>query len=36
VKPETKGTILVLALSIIWKTLLLLTGWVDAGIGKYP
>ena len=35
-KPETKGTILVLALSIIWKTLLLLTGWVDAGIGKYP
>lgn len=35
-KPETKGTILILALSIIWKTLLLLTGWVDAGIGKYP
>lgn len=35
-RPETKGTLLVLALSIIWKSLLLLTGWVDSAIGKYP
>lgn len=35
-KPETKGAILILALSMIWKTLLLLTGWVDMAIGKYP
>jgi hypothetical protein len=35
-KPETRGTLLILALSIIWKTLLLLTGWVDGPLGKYP
>jgi ABC-type antimicrobial peptide transport system permease subunit len=35
-KPETKGAALVLGLSVIWKTLLLLTGWVDGFLGKYP
>jgi hypothetical protein len=35
-KPETKGTLLILALSIIWKTLMLITGWVEFSFGKYP
>jgi hypothetical protein len=34
--PETRGAFFVLALSVIWKSLLLLTGWVDGALGKYP
>lgn len=34
--PETRGALFVLALSVIWKTLLLLTGWVDGMLGKFP
>ena len=34
--PETRGALFVLALSVIWKTLLLLTGWVDGFLGKFP
>lgn len=35
-KPETRWALFILALSIIWKMLLLLTGWNDSVIGKYP
>jgi hypothetical protein len=34
--PETRGALFVLALSAIWKSLLLLTGWVDGFLGKFP
>jgi hypothetical protein len=36
VKPETKYSLLILGLSVIWKTLLLLTGQIDGVLGKYP
>jgi hypothetical protein len=35
-KPETKAVVLILSLSVIWKNLLLLTGWVEGFLGKYP
>lgn len=35
-KPETKYSLLILGLAIIWKTGILLAGLVDGPIGKYP
>lgn len=35
-KPETKFTLLVFAISVIWKTGLLLTGLNESFLGKYP
>lgn len=35
-KPETKYALLILGLSMLWKLVILLGGWVDSGIAKYP
>jgi hypothetical protein len=35
-KPETKFALFIFALSVIWKTGLLLSGFVDSAIGKFP
>ena len=35
-KPETKYSLLILGLSVIWKTGLLLSGQADGLLGKYP
>jgi len=35
-KPETKYSLFIFGLSVIWKTSLLLTGLVETAIGKFP